>query len=105
KRHGKHDDERIEKRTELDDHDQINEHDREKKSEAKRLKRLVHRFHFAAHLDVIALGHLRAVGFDLVDVTLDIASDRADIASAHIDKEIRHARKCPRAITSRCAAK
>src|SRR5207249_3157857 len=90
-RHGKHDDERIEKRTELDDHDQINEHDREEKSEAERLKRLVHRFHFAAHLDVIALGHLRAVNFDLVDVTLDVVSDRADIAPLHVDENVGHA--------------
>src|SRR5436190_13066309 len=90
-RHGKYDDERIEKRTELDDHDQINEHDREEKSEAKRLKRLVHRFHFAAHLDVIALGHLRAVSFDLVDVTLDVVSDRADIAPLHVDENVGHA--------------
>src|SRR5439155_1681619 len=86
------DNERIEQRTELYDHHEINQLHREYETEAKRLKRIVHRFHLAAHLDVVTLRNLAAVVFNLVDVTLDVARDRADIAPApaHIDENVGH---------------
>ena len=34
---------------------------------------------------------MRPVGFDLVDVTLDVVSDRADIAPLHVDENVGHA--------------
>src|SRR5207244_12999935 len=72
-RDGEHHDKRIEKRTELDDHHQINEHDGEQEAEAERPKRLVHRLDFSAYLDGIALGNLRAIILDVVNVTLNVA--------------------------------
>ena len=70
--HGEHDDERVEERAELNDHDQIDQHDGEDEPEAERLKRVAHGLHFAAHLDVITFRHFGAVVADSVDVFLDV---------------------------------
>ena len=91
-RHREHDDERIEERAELYDHDEIDEDHGEQETKAERLERFLHRLYFAAHLNVIAFGNLRAVVLYLVDVTLDVVGDRADIASAHVHENVGYTR-------------
>ena len=90
--HCKHNYERVEKGTELKYHDQVNQDNREPKAETERLEGLAHGFDLPARLDEITFGHLRSVVANFLDVFFYVGSHRAEVASAHVDEDVNHAR-------------
>src|SRR5437870_6502516 len=87
-RHGEHDDERIEKRPELKNHDEIDQNDRQQEPETERLKRFAHGLHLAAHLNEVAFRDLGTVVTNAGDEAFDVCRDRTDVAPAHVDEDI-----------------
>src|SRR5216683_7988183 len=73
--HREHDDERIQERPELKNHDEIDQNDRQQEPETQRLKRFAHGLHLAAHLNEVAFRDLGAVVTNAGDEAFDVRRD------------------------------
>jgi hypothetical protein len=81
------DHERIEPRLEIDDHQQVDQRDRERETAEQPGERLVHRLHLAAQHDRRAGRQLRA---RVVDELRHVGRDRAEVAPLHRRENVEH---------------
>ena len=75
----------VDPRLEIDDHQQIDEHDRHHQADAESDERRLHRLHLAAHDDLAAARQARA---HLVDLFLDLGRDAGQVGALHADEDV-----------------